>query len=355
MDFRTSVIRMLSQIALLPTLVTIFCFLLIISGCSSSYAPPEMLELEGNLGVHDPVMIKDGDTYYVFATGGNRRSGHIPIKCSTDMINWTQCGNVFDTLPEWTSVEIPGTRNPWAPDISYFNGMYHLYYSMSTFGKNNSAIGLATNLTLDRESPDYKWIDHGMVVRSTSGEDDFNAIDANIAVEDEKNVWLSWGSFWGGIMMRKIEPETGMLSDEDTTLYKLCSRPRLKEHVTPPVEGAVEAPFIIRHGKYWYLFVSYDFCCRGANSTYNIVVGRSKKITGPYVNKEGNPMSEGAASSVLEATTPNWKGPGHCAVYHEDGTDYLVFHAYHGQTGRSELKISTLSWKDGWPVAAELP
>lgn len=316
---------------------------------------PKMLELEGDLRVHDPVMIKEGDIYYLFCTGGRRSTGYVPIRCSPDLHHWQLCGHVFEALPEWATQEIPGTRGIWAPDISYYNGRYHLYYSVSTFGKNNSAIGLATNKTLDPDSPDYKWIDHGMVIRSTEGVDDWNAIDANLVVEDKNNVWLTWGSFWSGIQMCRIDPAAGKLSAIDTTHYTLSTRPRYNEHQTPPVEGAVEAPFIIRHKGWWYLFVSFDFCCRGENSTYNIVVGRSKKVTGPYVDREGTPMTEGGGTRVLNATTENWKGPGHNAVFRESDQDYLVFHAYEGQTGRSELKISTMEWKDGWPIVAELP
>jgi arabinan endo-1,5-alpha-L-arabinosidase len=174
-------------------------------------------------------------------------------------------------------------------------------------------------------------------------------------VEDAKNVWLCWGSFWGGIKMRRIDPDTGKLSATDDTLYSLCSRPRTNSHQTPPVEGAVEAPFIVRHGDYWYLFASYDFCCRGVKSTYNVVVGRSDKITGPYVDRKGKPMTEGGGTLVIEATTPNWRGPGHEAVLQDKSGDYLVFHAYHGQTGRPELKISTMVWEDGWPRVGTLP
>jgi len=188
------------------------------------------------------------------------------------------------------------------------------------------------------------------VLRSYQDKDDWNAIDANLFVEDKNNVWLNWGSFWGGIKMRRIDPATGKLSAKDTTLYSLASRPREQ-----PIGGSIEAPFIVRHGGYWYLFVSFDRCCRGAKSTYNVVVGRSRRITGPYLDKTGNPMPEGGGSLVIEATTPNWRGPGHEAVLQEKGGDYLVFHAYHGATGRSYLQISTMVWEAGWPRVGALP
>jgi len=329
----------------------------VMGSCRSTtvQSEPQVLELKGDLRVHDPVIIKERNTYYVFSTGGGRRSGIIPIRCSKDLYNWTPCGCVFDKLPEWATKEIPGARGAWAPDISFYNGKYHLYYSVSTFGRNNSAIGLATNRTLDPNSPDYKWIDHGLVVRSYEGKDDWNAIDANLIIQDNRNLWLCWGSFWGGIKMRRIDPETGKLSSTDAILYSLASRPRGGSHETPPAEGAIEAPFIIRHGGYWYLFVSFDFCCRGTKSTYNVVVGRSRSVTGPYVDKTGKPMTEGGGTLVIEATTPNWRGPGHQAVLQEPGGDYLLFHAYHGETGRPYLRISTMVWEGGWPRVGELP
>ena len=118
----------------------------------------------------------------------------------------------------------------------------------------------------------------------------------------------------------------------------------------------MEAPFLIRHDRYYYLFVSFDQCCQGAKSTtYHVMVGRAVKVTGPYVDKTGKPMSEGGASLVIEATTPNWRGPGHEAVLQDRGQDYLVFHAYHGITGKSYLQISTMQWQDGWPVVGALP
>lgn len=312
-------------------------------------AMPQMLPLSGDLAVHDPALIRQSDTFYLFATG-NRRAGVLPIRCSKDLYHWARGGSVFDALPDWAVKEIPAARNAWAPDISRYRGKYHLYYSVSTFGKNDSAIGLATNRTLDPNSPDYRWTDEGLVVRSHAGRDDWNAIDPQLVIQDEQNIWLCWGSFWGGIMMRRVAPATGKLSMTDTTLHNLARRPR-----TGGQPGAIEAPFIIRHECWWYLFASFDFCCRGVNSTYNIRVGRAPAVTGPYADRAGVPMTEGGGTLVIEATTPGWRGPGHQAVLQDISGDYLVFHAYDGKTGRSELKISTLVWDNGWPRVAALP
>jgi arabinan endo-1,5-alpha-L-arabinosidase len=318
-------------------------------------APPTLLDLSGDLMVHDPAIIKAGDTYYLFCTGGFRGQGIVPIRTSPDMRHWTRAGFALDRLPDWVAQEVPKARNAWAPDISFFNGKYHLYYSLSSFGVNDSAIALATNETLDPNIASYKWVDEGLVVRSRAGQDDFNAIDPNLVIEDEKNVWLNWGSFWGGIKMRRIDPGTGKPSDADSTLYSIASRPRMNPHQTPPVEGAIEAPFLVHRGEYWYLFVSFDFCCRGAKSDYKVVVGRSSSITGPYLDKNDKPMSEGGGSLVVEAATDNWHGAGHEAVLQEDGKDFLLFHAYSATTGMPRLQISTMDWEDGWPRVAPLP
>ncbi|MBZ5725309.1 MAG: family 43 glycosylhydrolase [Acidobacteriia bacterium] len=313
---------------------------------------PELYKLAGDIsGVHDPAIAKEGDTYYIFATRGS-------IRRSTDLHHWTLCGRVFDQMPAWTTEEIAGSRGGyWAPDISFYKGAWRLYYSVSTFGKNDSAIGLATNKTLNPDRPDYQWVDQGMVFRSHRG-DDFNAIDPNLATDAQGRQWLNFGSFWGGIKMRRIDPETGKLLAEDTKLYSLASRPRSPvpdRPGEPPSSPAIEAPFIVRHDSFYYLFVSFDFCCRGVKSTYHMVVGRSRDITGSYVDAVGKPMLEGGGTRLIQGTSL-WRGPGHEGLLIEPGgPGLMVFHAYDGSTGLPSLQISTMQWERGWPRIASLP
>ena len=289
--------------------------------------------------VHDPHIIKEAGSYYIFCTGRG-----IPIRQSSDLLNWKIVGKVFDKLPEWTKQEIPGAVFPWAPDILFFHGKYHLYYSISTFGSNRSCIGLATNATLDPQGKDYKWVDQGKVIESIKT-DDWNAIDANPVMDEQKNVWLCFGSFWGGIKLRRLDISTGKTSADDTNLYSLASRPEPR---------AIEGAYIFRKGDYYYLFVSFDFCCKGVKSDYNIRVGRSKEITGPYVDKSGKPMLEGGGTLILEGAG-RYIGPGHNSILHDGDKDYLVYHFYDGENrGVPTLQIRPLTWtEDGWPVPGE--
>ena len=248
-----------------------------------------------------------------------------------------------EMVPAWVMAAVPGVGDLWAPDVSYYNAKWHLYYAASTFGKNRSAIGLATNVTLDRESPDYEWVDEGMVIQSAPG-DDWNAIDPNLAFDAEGRPWLSFGSFWSGIKMRKIDPVTGKLDPDDQTLYALASR-------RGAGTDAIEAPFILHHGDYYYLFASFDQCCQGAASTYNVRVGRSQAITGPYVDRDGKPMMEGGGTLILSAYD-RWRGPGHNGLYVEGDTVWMPYHAYDARTnGISKLRLESIAWDaEGWPA-----
>jgi arabinan endo-1,5-alpha-L-arabinosidase len=317
----------------------------------------QSFDLTGDFwGTHDPSAIGAGDTWYVFATGKAREGGQFQIRCSTDLHAWKLCGHVFDEIPEWIQKDSPGTRDLWAPDISFEDGEYRLYYAYSLFGKNTSGIALATNRTLDRNSPDYKWEDRGLVLRSTAS-DDFNAIDPNFVLDADHHAWLAFGSFWSGIKMRRLDDRTGMVSSADQKTYALATRTRPDTAPggttdLPPNWEAIEAPFIVRHGGYYYLFVSWDLCCRGTKSNYRTMVGRSKQITGPYVDDHGVAMMQGGGTPLLSGNA-RWLGPGGESVLMQSrGPDILVFHAYDAQTGKPALQISTIAWHHGWPHVA---
>jgi arabinan endo-1,5-alpha-L-arabinosidase len=288
------------------------------------------------LNIHDPVIIKQDNSYYLFSTGVG-----IHVKRSTDLQDWriARGGTVFQKMPEEASGYVPDADSIWAPDISYYNDRYHIYYSVSTFGSNRSAIGLVTNKTLHKDDEDFEWIDHGIVIKSDHG-DNFNAIDANLILDADDEPWLVFGSHWSGIKMIKLDYETGKQSTNDDTIYDIASRA-----VHP---RAIEAPFIIYHDEYYYLFVSFDQCCNGISSTYNVRVGRSETITGPYVDRDGVDMMEDGGTQILYKMG-RYRGPGHNAILREDGQDYIVYHTYDAvQGGTPTLRIQKLDWDDGW-------
>ncbi|HKO92073.1 MAG TPA: arabinan endo-1,5-alpha-L-arabinosidase [Polyangiaceae bacterium] len=295
--------------------------------------PPQALALSGNLGAHDPVIIAADGQYHYFSTGNG-----ISVKTSTDLLRWTQQPDVFPTTPAWFEELVPAyaPRNIWAPDISYFGGQYHLYYSVSSFGSNRSCIGHATRPSLTQGS----WTDHENAFCSNQPgqNDNYNAIDPNVVLDETGSPWLAFGSFWSGVKMIRLDlngDRTG------TELIDLASRGG----------GAIEAPFLVRRCGYYYLFVSFDACCQGANSTYNTRVGRARELLGPYLARDGTPMLEGGGSLLLQAGG-DWVGPGHNAILIVGTRAYNVYHAYAAGNGASQLRISELVWDgDGWPIS----
>ncbi|MBB6095422.1 arabinan endo-1,5-alpha-L-arabinosidase [Povalibacter uvarum] len=304
--------------------------------------------LAGNLfPVHDPCLVKEGDTYHLFSTGqAADATGLLPWRTSKDLVNWELRGKVFDAIPKWAQEAVPGTVGMWAPDIIHINGEYRLYYSCSTFGSNRSVIGLIANRTLDSASPDFQWEDRGLVIESQRN-DDFNAIDSNVLVDREGQHWLTLGSFWSGIKLFPIDARTGKPRPGEKRKYSLASRP-----VPDKAPAAIEAPFLIERNGYYYLFVSFDYCCRGASSSYYIVAGRSKSVTGPYVGRDGKSMLDGYGTQILRGDR-RFRGPGHNAIFREGSNDYLVYHAYDAEhDGRPTLRIAPVDWSDGWPVVS---
>lgn len=296
---------------------------------------------------HDPVMIKQKDTWYLFITGPG-----ISVYSSRDMKKWKAEAPVFPTIPPWTKDVVQDFNGHiWAPDISFHDGVYTLYYSVSAGGKNTSAIGVATNATLDPKDPAFRWVDHGILIRSVPGRDLWNAIDANLVEDDDGTPWLSFGSFWGGLKLVKLNPDRRSLA-EPQEWHTIAKRERsvlVDDREAEP--AALEAPFIFRKSGWYYLFLSWDHCCRGTKSDYRIMVGRARDVRGPYLDRDGKRLDQGGGTQVL-AGNARWAGPGHNSAYTFGGKDYLVFLAYDAKDeGRPKLKVAGLGWDaEGWPV-----
>ncbi len=249
---------------------------------------------------------------------------------------------MFSEPPPWTSDFVPKFEGVfWAPDITYLNGEYMLYYSVSSWGVNTSAIGLATNPTPDPNDPDYRWTDRGIVIGSKEDRDDFNAIDPCVFTDpSDESLWLAFGSFWTGIKLVRLDPSSGKRTSSDPKVHPLA------------FNDTIEAPYLYRHGKYYFLFVNWGWCCRGVESTYNVRVGRSEKITGPYLDKNGRNMLDKGGSVFLE-TEGSFIGPGQIGILREDGKESVSCHFYDGEKGGAHtLAIFPLRWTDeGWPEA----
>jgi arabinan endo-1,5-alpha-L-arabinosidase len=275
----------------------------------------------------------------------------ISVFSSPDMKTWKREAPIFETPPSWALEAVPGYKgHTWAPDIVFHNGLYYLYYSVSAFGKNTSCIGVATNKTLNPSDPNFKWTDHGKVIQSVPGRDLWNAIDPNVAFDEDMTPWMVFGSFWSGMKLVKLDSTLTAVAQPEEW-YTVARRPRdFKTDDRDAGEGAIEAPFIFRKNGFYYLSVSFDVCCRGVESNYKVMVGRSENILGPYVDREGVRLDHGGGTLVV-AGNEQWPGVGHSATYTFDGKDYLVFHAYDASdNGRPKLKIEEIVWDaDGWP------
>jgi hypothetical protein len=301
-------------------------------------APPN---LRGSLGIHDPsAVIQCGNLYYVFGTGQG-----IISKSSADKMYWVTGPGVFANSPNWTTNAVPGfAGNFWAPDISYFNGQYYLYYAVSTFGSQISAIGLATNPTLDPTDPNYQWTDHGPVIQSTTGSA-YNCIDPSVTFDSSSNLWMSFGSFWNGIYLVQLNAATGLINATNPTPVHLA--------VDSASGDPIEASYLYHYGSYYYLFVNWGTCCAtpALASTYNIRVGRSANITGPYLDRNSVNMVSGGGTLFLKATG-KFIAPGQMGILNENGNYYFGYHYLDANdNGVPTFDLEPLSWTaDGWPA-----
>ncbi len=304
---------------------------------SATNPPQPVLVVSRGVPAHDPsTIVKCKDEYWVFYSGRGVPSYH-----SKDLVKWERGPVVFTNTLAWATNAVPGNRRNdfWAPDVIHHGNQYYLYYSVSTFGRNTSAIGVATNPTLDPNDPAYHWTDGGLVIQS-GPRDDFNTIDPAVTEDANGGLWLSFGSFWSGIKLIKLDSTSGKRITPDSTIYPLAHY------------NSIEASYIYRHGGHYYLFVNWGMCCRGPNSTYNIRIGRSDVITGPYRDKAGVDLLSGGGTLFLDSNGP-LIGPGHAGIIPVDGTNWFSCHLESGtgtRAGGSPLAMGQLQWgPDDWP------
>ncbi|KQY85510.1 MULTISPECIES: arabinan endo-1,5-alpha-L-arabinosidase [Roseateles] len=286
----------------------------------------DAVEPQAEPGAHDPTLLIQHDHWFVFTTG----RGLQRLESADAGRTWQRLAPVFTAPPAWWLEAVPEHKglDVWAPKLFEHRGRTWVLYSISTFGKNRSAIGLASSAGPDGND----WRDEGLVVASTAA-DDFNAIDPDLFADTDGRLWLSYGSFWGGIRLTELSADTLKPIGESSFIARR--------------KGGIEAPTLVRHGDWVYLFASYDLCCKGANSTYNVRVGRARSVTGPYLDRDGKNLLDAGGTPLL-AGGARWKGPGHQDVV----GDWLVHHAYDTERGgKAHLRIKRLSWTaDGWPV-----
>jgi arabinan endo-1,5-alpha-L-arabinosidase len=294
--------------------------------------------------VHDPVGILADSTYHIFATGMG-----IDHWTSKDLHIWKRQPAVFAQAPEWAVKSIPTFKGHiWAPDVVKYRDEFLVYYSVSAFAKNTSSIGLVSTTDLKTNN----WTDHGAIITSVPSRDQWNAIDPNFILDNDGTPWLSFGSFWGGIQLVKLAPDAKHIAQPEEWA-SIARRPRsFTADSKDPGDGAIEAPFIINRNGYFYLFASIDYCCRGKNSSYKVIIGRSRDIRGPYLDKDGKSLYMGGGTVILEGDGKKWAAAGHNGIINAKQKDYFVCHAYDLEAnGAPKLIVKELSWDDNfWPI-----
>jgi arabinan endo-1,5-alpha-L-arabinosidase len=304
--------------------------------------PPEM-------DVHDPSVALVGKTYCLFATS---RGDFCPIWTSPDRVHWKFGGPILSQAPEWLREAVPNSGSVWAPAPLVVGDKLRVYYCASQkFGSNTSFIGMAECDSFDPEHPAAGWVDHGKLIESDAGKDNFNAIDPDVCIGPDGRHWMVYGSYWSGIYEVELDPVSGLLKS-GAALVHVASNTQEKGN-------PLEAPFLRYHNGLYYLFVTYGLAAQGVRSTYRTVVGRSSNPEGPFVGFDGTPMTEGGHADLLKSSPPMF-GPGGGNMFEDENGDWWLAYHYYDSTrhwvrdmwGKPTLQIRRVVWgEDGWPLA----
>ncbi|KAL2133755.1 hypothetical protein VTI74DRAFT_1737 [Chaetomium olivicolor] len=312
----------LGALALFPSLI-------------SAYALPEACSGTCT-NAHDPSIIRRSDgTYFRFSTGGK-----IAVHTAPSLTGpWTYRGAV---LPGGSSINLAGNQDLWAPDVIQVGNEYYLYYSVSTFGSQNSAIGVARSSSLDVGT----WTDLGSTGVTSSTGMAYNAIDPNL-INVAGTYYMTFGSFWSDIHQVKM-------TSPPTNVNGAVSQ------VAFTSDTAMEGPFVFKNGGFYYLFYSKGSCCGydqnrpAPGKEYKIMVCRSSSPTGPFVDKNGVSCRSSGGTVVLESH--DWVyGPGGQGVY-QDPTYGPVLYYHYVDTrvgyadGQKRFGWNRINFSSGWPV-----
>ena len=298
--------------------------------------------------VHDPTVVPFGGRYFCFNTSGD---GFAVLRSSKDLLSWTIHGPVLPETPEWLRQRYRH-KSLWAPDVVVLGSKLRMYYCASNWGTNQSVIGFAECDKFDPNQPQKGWRDYGLVFESQSGRDTYNAIDPEVVVDENGGHWLFFGSYFSGLYVVELNPETGRLKSPEKPTPTLVAR-NTGERGNP-----LEACAVIRRNNYYYLFVSYGLAAQGVRSSYRIMVGRSKSVSGPFLDAQGKSMAEGGHLNVLKSSAPMF-APGHCDVFRDPSGRWMMpYHFYDGREnwhgdlwGLPTLHVRELLWSDdGWPL-----
>ncbi len=282
----------------------------------------------------DPNLVKGTDGYfYAYSTeadwtnagiGGGRRI--IPILRSKDLMKWDIVGAALNKKPDWKT-----DGGIWAPDVTYNNGVYLLYYSFSTWGDPNPGIGVATST-----NPQGPFNDLGKLFLSQElGVD--NSIDPFLFVEGSK-LYLFWGSFHGIYGIELSADGTKITG----TKFQVAG-------------NAYEGSYIYKRNNFYYYIGSTGSCCEGVNSTYKVLVGRSANLMGPYVDEQGKSLMDNGGTLLLQRNSANgFVGTGHNGDIITDnaGTTWMLYHAFENKPGANQrvMLLDKISWNNDWPV-----
>lgn len=297
-----------------------------------SYSNPIYTQAE----VADPSIIycSEDNCYYIISTGGR-------ILKSKNMVYWYPRGFTFDAYPSWGT---PGA-GLWAPDIQYINGQYVMYYSLSTWNDFNPGIGVAT-----APHPEGPWKDEGKLFKSLEiGVN--NSIDPMVFVDFDGKVYMIWGSMRGNYI---VELTSDGLHLKDGIGIANSKKIRVAGLDTsyPWNIDTYEGSYIIYENGFYYLFLSMGTCCNGLNSTYKVVVGRSKKITGPYLDDKGVELTTPGSGKVVLDKGDYFVGSGHNSVIKDHNGEYFIYyHTY--SLDHQQYRILAMDHmyfdENGWP------